>query len=490
MKKILIVLAVLLAFSSCRKLEDLNKNIKDPTAVSGESLFTGAQKTLFDQMVSANVNFNIWRLIDQYWSETTYTDESNYDLVTRSIPDNHWNTLYRDVLEDLSQSMVTINATTYPNDIDQAAQKKNRIAQVKILYCYTFGILVETFGNIPYTQALNIANTAPAYDDGKTIYEDLITQLNSAMADINTTYPGIEEDNMYQGDMSMWIKFANSLKLRMGMLLSDCDAPFAKTTVEAAASDLTKLISTNGDNARLVYLAAQPNANPIYNDLVASGRKDFVACKTIVDTMNNWADPRLPFYFTQIDTSSVPGTVKLAFVGGPAGASNDYTRYSHVADAIQEPTFEGLIFDAAEVEFLLAQAVERGYSVSGTAEDHYKAGITLSMSYWGVTAADIQTYLAQPGIAYTTAPGDWKQKIGMQMWLSYYNRGFEAWTAQRLLDFPALVAPADALTVYPVRYTYPVEEQTLNGTNWSDASNLIGGDDVGTRLFWDTQKKK
>ena len=81
MKKILALLLVLLMFTACKKLEDLNKNIKDPANVTGESLFTGAQKNLVDQVTGTNVNFNINRLIMQYWTEVTYVDESNYDLV-------------------------------------------------------------------------------------------------------------------------------------------------------------------------------------------------------------------------------------------------------------------------------------------------------------------------------------------------------------------------------------------------------------------------
>ena len=88
MKNIFAIFLVFLLFSSCTKLEDLNKNIKDPSSVPGESLFTGAQKYLADEMTTPNVNRNICRLLVQYWVETTYTDESNYDITTRPIPGN------------------------------------------------------------------------------------------------------------------------------------------------------------------------------------------------------------------------------------------------------------------------------------------------------------------------------------------------------------------------------------------------------------------
>ncbi|MCX6241781.1 MAG: SusD/RagB family nutrient-binding outer membrane lipoprotein [Bacteroidetes bacterium] len=482
MKKILAFLTILLIFSACKKLELLNENTKDPTNVTGESLFTGAQKNLFDQMTTPNVNFNIWRMFTQQWTETTYLDEANYNIDNRPIPLNHWNVLYRDVLKDLSQSATIISSTSYL-DPDPAI-KVNKLAVVEIMTVYTWSVLVETFGNIPYTQALNVNNVNPVYDDGLTVYKDLINRLNAAIGKLNPAWGSLgTADNMYQGDVTNWLKFANSLKLRMGLLLADIpsEASFVKTTVESAAPGV---ISSNADIAKLVYLGAQPNTNPVYDNLVASGRNDFVAANTLVDSMNNLADPRRQFYFTQVDTST-SGTPKLAYVGGIYGESNNFFSYSHVADQIEAPTFEAMIFDYAETEFLLAEAVERGFSVGGTAADHYNTAIKASIAYWGGTEADAAAYLSNPRVAYATAAGTFREKIGMQLWFALYNRGFESWTEWRRFDYPLLVAPPEALSVIPLRLTYPTTEQTLNGANWAAASTAIGGDAVSTKLFWD-----
>ncbi|HOY30470.1 MAG TPA: SusD/RagB family nutrient-binding outer membrane lipoprotein [Bacteroidales bacterium] len=475
MKKILALLLVILLFSACKKLEDLNENTKDPAEVTGESLFTNAQKSLFDQMVSSNVNLNIFRMFAQYWTETTYTDEANYDLVTRTIPDNHWDILYRDVLKDLKESAKVIGETDYPTDASPKI-KSNKLAIVEIMSIYTWSVLVETFGNIPYSEALDIDKPTPKYDDGLTVYKDLIARLNTAIAGLDPSWGSFDmADNMYYGNVSQWLKFAYSLKLKMGLVLADADAAYAQTVVEAAAPHV---FLSNADNARLIYASSQPNANPIYDDLVASGRHDFVAANTIVDAMNALDDPRRPFYFTLAPDTNV-------YIGGEYGASNDFTQYSHVADKIQLPTFEGIILDYAEIEFYLAEAAARGFAVGGTAEGHYNNAITASISYWGGTPGEIATYLSNTAVAYTTATGTWQQKIGTQMWIALYNRGFEAWTNWRRYDYPVLVAPPDAMTDLPVRFTYPIAEQTLNGANYSSASSAIGGDDVTTKLFWD-----
>lgn len=480
MKKISIIISVFIILSSCTKLEDLNKNTKDPSAVSGESLFTGAQKNLFDQMWSANVNMNIFRMFAQYWTETTYIDEANYDLMTRTIPDNHWDVLYRDVLKDLKESAKIIGETEYPTDPSPAV-KKNRLAIVDIMAVYTWSVLVETFGDIPYTKALDIEIPLPAYDDGETVYKDLITRLDADMADMDPS-PSLGSfdaaDNMYNGDVASWLKFANSLKLRMGMLLSDVDATYAKTIVEEAAADPVGLISSNSEKAQIIYLASQPNTNPIYDDLVASGRNDFVAANTIVDFMDSLNDPRMPYYFTYAPSTTT-------YIGGLYGESNDFASYSHVADDIQLPDAPAVILDYTEVEFLLAEACEKGFTVGGTAESHYDAAITASITDWGGSATDASTYLAQADVAYTTAGGTYQQKIGVQKWLALYNRGFEAWQSWRKFDYPVLIAPPEAVSDVPVRFTYPIAEQTLNGANWTTASAAIGGDDVAIKLFWD-----
>jgi len=483
MKKILSILALFLVLAACENFDELNDNTKDPAVVSGESLFTNAQKNLFDQMVDSDVNLNIFRLIVQHWTETTYTDESNYDLFTRTIPDNIWDVLYRDVISDLTEAIRVIEATEY-SSIEDPAVKVNKLAIAEIMIVYTYSILVETFGDVPYTEAMDIENPTPAYDDALTIYRSLISRLGTAVSQLNPGQPSFDfTDNVYEGDVALWIRFANSLMLRMGLLLSDVDNELARTTAEAAVAG--GVISSNDENAHLDYLSADPNTNPLYSDLVASGRHDFVIANTLVDTLNSLEDPRRQYYFTLTDTSSETGVEKLAYVGGVYGASNDYFAYSHVADRIQVPTFEGTIFDWAETELLLAEAIERGFQVEGTAEEHYNAAIRASVEYWGGTPAEADLLLANPKVAYSTAPGDFRQKLGMQSWLTLYNRGFEAWTAWRKFDYPILEAPPDAMSDVPVRFTYPITEQTLNAESYNAAADVIGDDEVTTKLFFD-----
>ncbi|KQO33318.1 hypothetical protein ASF10_18320 [Flavobacterium sp. Leaf82] len=484
MKKIFLILLTAATFASCSDdLENLNVNVKDPSNVPGEALFTSAQKKLVDQMMSTNVNDNVIRLLNQYWTETVYTDESNYDLVTRTIPEQHWQYLYKDVLKDLNQSATNITATPLgltENPLD----KQNKLAIIEILNVYTYAILVETFGNIPYSQALNLDYKTPKYDDGLTIYKDLISRLNKAITNLNTGGKSFgDNDRIYNGDIPKWIKFANTLKLRLGITISDIptEATLAKATVSSAAPFV---FNSNLDNADLKYLTATPNTNPLYVDLVASGRSDFVPTSTIIDRMTALNDPRRSKYFDS--NMDDPSTPEIEYVGGENGASNSFANKTHITPTIQAPDFPGTILDYAGAQFLLAEAAERSlYGTPADAEGHYNAAIIASILDWGGTTAEATTYLANPAVAYTTATGTWKQKIGTQSWIAYYNNSFEGWSTYRRLDFPVLVAPADAVSGIPQRYTYPIIEQSLNKASYTEASSAIGGDAVETKLFWD-----
>lgn len=477
MKKILLLLLLTgFAYSCDKDFGDLNVDKKNPAEVPPGPLFSYAQKELIDVMTTPNVNVGIFRLLGQYWTETTYTDEANYDLDTRNIPQNFWNTLYPNVLNNLKECQRLIpsqDPVFFPREVQE-----NQNACAEILNVYTFMTLVNTFGDIPYTQALDINTVYPKYDDARTVYDALAVRLDEAISNIDVNFGGFgSNDLLYDGDMASWLIFANSLKLRLGMMYADVDANKAKTMVEAAAAGT---ITSNAENAAFHYLSAPPNTNPVWVDLVQSGRKDFVAANTIVDFMKNLDDPRIPLYFTKDAAGN--------YSGGIYAASNNYQAYSKPSETVTAPDFEALFFDYAEVRFLLAEAAERGFSVGGTAADHYEAAIRASIEYWGGSTTDADTYLANPDVAYATAPGDWRAKIGNQKWIALYNRGFEAWVEWRRLDSPILNVP-DGLTYgdIPVRYTYPAQEVTLNGSNREAAAAAIGGDVVNTKLFWDTQ---
>jgi hypothetical protein len=479
--KLIIITALVAFFAACTdEFEEFNTDQKNPARVSGESLFSNAQLSLADQVSSTNVNLNIFKLFAQYWTETTYTDEANYDIVTRTIPDNTFLVYYRGVLRDFQEADSLIRtAEADPGNPNFEIERANRLAIIELLVSYSYHNLVDIFGDVPYSEAMNIDNIAPVYEQGSVIYQDLIQRVTAAVAALDSSAGSFgSADLIYGGDVLSWIKFGNSLKLRLGITLSDYDPALARTTVESAVT--AGVFESNDDNALLQYLGAI-HVNPIYEDVVQSGRDDFVAANTIVDLMNTKEDPRRPLYFT-----TIPGGT---YRGGTYGESSPYSQYSHIAPAITEPDFPGILLTYDEVLFYLAEAAARGFTVGGTAQQYYDAAITASMLFWGGTQAQATSYIASSGVNYTSAGSGatWQQKIGTQSYIAFYTRGLEGYNQWRRLDWPVLNIPP-AISTYaeiPKRFTYPVNEQTLNKSNYEAASAAIGGDLLTTRVFWD-----
>jgi hypothetical protein len=491
MKKIFAFLMLALAFVGCTKdFEDDLIDKKNPVAVPAPMLFANAQRNLVDQITTPNVNSGIFRLISQHWANTTYPEESRYDLVSRNIPQNFWFTMYRDVLMDFREASKVIQA-------DQALDatiKANQLALIEVMEVYSWSILVNTFGDIPYSEAFNPDIIYPKYDDDAAIYADLFARLDAAIATLsnenagNTSFGG--SDLIYGGNIARWLKFANSLKLKLGMTVADVDPQRAATAVSQAVD--AGVFTSSADNAVFRYLPAPPNVNPVWSNLVQSGRNDFVPANTLVNKMNQLNDPRRSAYFTLHEG---------AYVGGIYGNNNTWANFSKVNPAITAPDAPAIIMSYSEVEFFLAEAAARGF-ITGVPADHFKNAITASMQQWGVEAGQITAYLAQPelvaDIAALATPGSGgtlterqRQALGVQKWISLYERAFDAWTEFRRLDYPQLQAPdaqyRPVYNVVPVRYPYPATERTLNNANFAAAASAIGGDEATTRIFWDVR---
>lgn len=465
-----------MAVSCDERLEELNVEKVNPAEVPAETLFANGVKEAAYMMVNSSVNVNVFRLYAQYWAQTTYPDESQYNQITREIPKNFWDRGYRRGLQDLSIAKELMIAN--PDPTLSAAGNANKLAIVDIAIAYIYSIMAETYGNIPFSQALDVDNIAPVYDDARAVYDAQIDALTTAANTIDESAASISgsQDIVFEGDAAGWKKFANSLKLRMAMMLADVDAAKAQTMItEALASGL---ILSPDEDAFVTYYSEAPSTNPVYEDLVLSGRRDYVPSNTLVDIMNNLNDPRRVAYFTD--------PIDGEYVGGIYGTANAYGDASHIGDVFHTPTLPGVLMSCSEVMFLLAEAAERGFTVPETAETYYNQGIEFSMYEWGLTQVDYLAYIAQPSVAYATAAGDWKQKIGIQAWIALNNRGYEGWTTWRRLDFDGL-NPAEGLTLedIPTRLLYPLEEAQLNGANLDAAISAIGGDTKTTKLWWD-----
>src|SRR6056297_2005849 len=152
MKKYIVALTALVTLWSCQsdeQYEDLNRDPKNPTQVASDFLFTAATVSLSDNMASPNVNDGLYRFLAQYFTTTTYLDEPNYNFTNRQNPDNVWSEIYRDVILDLQDAKSIVAAN---GELGQAA-KDARMGQLEVIEVYAWHVLVDSFGDIPYSQA-------------------------------------------------------------------------------------------------------------------------------------------------------------------------------------------------------------------------------------------------------------------------------------------------------------------------------------------------
>ncbi len=205
MKKIyILIIPIILFYSSCTKdITDLNEETKRAAVIPPGPLFTNAVKNLSDALATASVNVNIYRHFVKYWAQAVIQQETNYDYITRAINENWWSIMYKDVLNDLKESARIINE----DESLSPGQKANQLAMVDIMQVYTYDILVKTFGDIPYTEALDNNNLFPVYDDAQTVYLDLLRRLDEDINNLNVSAPGFSstEDIIYQVNVSIWI---------------------------------------------------------------------------------------------------------------------------------------------------------------------------------------------------------------------------------------------------------------------------------------------
>jgi hypothetical protein len=469
-KVTLIGIFISMCFVSCQSdITSLNEDPKHPSTLPSENLLATALFQSSYYMDNPSVNFNNYRFFTQQWAEIQYPQETQYDLVTRNQPRNHFNRMYVYSLNNIKQAKINLQKEVDTNnDI-----KVNKLATLEIEEIFVWENIVDTYGDVPYSETFKPDEIlTPKYDDAKTIYIDLIKRINEVIVKVKPTVKGYGPgDLVYSGDMAKWTKFANSIKLRLGINLADIDPALSKATVESAIT--AGVISSDADAYKFKY-DGNTFSNPVYDNLVASNRDDFVPSELVINTMNSLSDPRMEVWFSKVN-----GIYK----GGVFGDLNEpYSDFSHLTEYFRSSTTASNLLSYAEVAFLKAEAAARGYAAGGTVADLYAEAVTESMRENGVSTANTITYLASN--PYNAA--NWKQSIGVQAWIATFNKGFASWNFTRRLDYPILVNPPKSnLSSVPYRMPYSDQEYVLNGANVQAAANKIGGDKATTKLFWD-----
>jgi hypothetical protein len=465
--------ALLLTVVSCKKnLEEINQNPNASQTAQPDYLLTGAIKSTADTYWGTANNMDASLLFVQYWAKIQYTDPDRY-IYTNTSFQELWTVGYGKSIINLNQIIKLADAQANPNYKGVAL----------VLRSWVFALLTDNYGDIPYTQAANIKeHLTPAYDKQKDVYFAILEDLKTAQASLNASGKTIAGDVIYNNNISLWKKFANSLRLRIALRIADREPEIAKQVLADIQSEGSGYISANNETAQLVYLAS-PNQNPISN--LFDTRDDYRISKTIVDKLFALNDPRLPVY-----ASKTQDATPNSYVGIPNGllvgdASNlGFTKTSKPGTYFLAPNAPAVIISYAEVLFDRAEAAARGFTTENAA-DLYKQGVTASLKQYGIADAAIATYTALPAVQYD--PANFKKSIGEQKWLALFGQGLEAFAEWRRLDYPQL-APAVAGTLngkLPMRFIYPGTEQSLNGANYKAAVASQGADVLTTKLWFD-----
>ncbi len=468
-------------------LTGINDNPNAPTQVKPQFLFPNGVTDVVSRARGGNFDLTLTSLWAQHVAMDRFTDEDRYSIRPDAI-NGHWQGFYAGGLEDFA----TIIAQTDP------AQAPNLVAPALIMKSWTFGIMTDIWGDIPYSEAnQGTGQLAPKYDPQQQIYAGLFADLEAASTMITSgggpTYGAA--DLIYGGDMAKWRKFANSLRLRYGLRLSKVDPATAQAQVAAAVA--AGVFTSNADNALLRWPGDGTNDSPIYNTFTV--RDDQHMSRTLVDTLKSLYisidlvtgdtlfDPRLAVYADPV-VSKLPDTV---YIGVPNGLQDDdaiaigLANTSRIGSAYRQRTTPSILMTYAEVLFDEAEAALRGW-ISGDPATLYAQGIRASMEYNGIPAALIDAYLASPRVAFDPARG--LEQIALQRWIALFGEGTEAYAEYRRTGVPNLEPGPAAITIPHIvarRLTYPLQEQSLNNANLQEAIARQGGATLTDRVWWD-----
>lgn len=507
MKKLTLLYSLLLAFvltTSCENgFDELNINPNSPTTLNPIFTFNNA---LVNTTFPADVLVFESAIVQQVFSPNgTVLAGANFNQ--NNFPRNAalWQRYYRDVIRYL----VDIIAQTQSN-----ANRSNLYNMSRIWKAYTFMVLTDTYGDIPYTEAglgFTKGITFPKYDTQQAIYTDLLKELNEASAALDPAKTRETGDVMYGGDVTKWKRLGYSLLLRAGMRLWKANPTAAQQAVQQAVAG--GVFQSNADNA-VIRNDASAYQNPQGATLNGTEANNYYLTKYFVDHLRNTADPRLEAIAVRY-VGAASGAQQVAAradrtaavqIGMPLGFDNntiparatadrlasfyDYSQLDRTRMAkLASPTF---FVTHAQTQLLLAEAAQRGWVTAGSAANYYNAGITAHMQSLAdydagstVPAAAITAYLAAN--PYVASRG--LEQINTQYWIASLLNFPEAWANFRRSDFPALPPnPYPAKTIrgnFILRLTYPDSENSVNNQNRQAAITTQGPDDMDTPVWWD-----
>ncbi|MDT3400996.1 SusD/RagB family nutrient-binding outer membrane lipoprotein [Mucilaginibacter terrae] len=522
MKKFINIILILLlpvSFISCKKqLAEANINPNNPESVDPEFLLNTSV-------------FNTMNLFGGAMRREALSHYSNYVSVGggqlqryytfASTVNGYWSSAYVSCLQPVNQ--IQLKYATDP-------AYKNRVTIAKIFQSYIYSNVVAVWGGVPKSAALK-GDPYSAYEKEEDIYVALLDELKTAANSIDLngdTYKGTA-DAIYGGDLLKWKKFANTLRLRLAIQISNVAPAKTREVVADVLSNEANTITTSAETAKSSWGTTTDTWSYLYQYNVlqagANAASLNVISESLVQHMLPYNDPRLPVYakpatqgpqkgkfFGQPKTTSLPIGVSIPDNPHLGLAQLDY---SMIGDTFIKPNADYTFLSYEESCFLKAEAMLKGFGGSKTAEQYYNEGVTASMLKYGIAQASVTNYLNQPGIKFNTkidvtgrerefadylgittsaitAVNPYRQII-MQTWIAGFYNAMDAWTLIRrsqVLEFPPHFNPdggeggTAGYAYIPQRLNYPGIEYQVNTTELNKAVGSLSGNDALTTKLW------
>jgi len=487
---------MLLALAGCKKgTFDINTNPNVPLAVSSQFSLSAALTNVANQTYNAgfpdfaNRYMGYWAFSGDYGG---YGTEATYNTNT-SFANQNWDNVY-------------LTLENFKNIADQSRKSGEEyyLAIAKIMQSFMFQRLVDLYNNVPYSDALNggKANYYPKYDDAKTVYKGIVGQLDSAIALIKsanatTADNPLTYDVMFGGKMAKWAAFANSVKLKVLMNMTQVsDGPAfitselnGLTTADFMGAGLDASVNPGYSNA------AVNQQNPMWQNVGFATNGTSPTTGNSYNRANSYA---VAFYNSTNDprSSRFYALNKDSIVRGRAFGSQDGTEHNTVISAVgpgilASASQSALIMPAFESLFLQAEAVQRGYLGGDPvkADTLFRSAVSESFRVMGVPgyADAAYTYYRQNDSRVNITYSSTKiQTIILQAWAAYNMIDpIEAWNNYRRLgipsDLPVSIYPGTTASHIPYRLLYPLSEYNNNNTNVGAQGSI---NNMTSKIFW------
>jgi hypothetical protein len=520
-----ILIAVLIGVMSCTdNFEELNQDPNSFNVGPAENVFAGVVRQTLD-MMDGDAADQMWWVYGNYYGAKG--GQFGHYFWTQDRLDRYWNQFYVDILKNTQEII-----DNYGDDPDHA----NRVHIAKIWKSYVYSTMVSLWGGVPMSDALGNSTTAN-YDSEEKIYTDVLNTLKESAAGIDLSGDKFDKDPVFNGDNEKWIKFANSLRLKIALRISEGFPSLAETHGKEVMGNEEQMVSSSLEDMFIQWGTEQENWSFNYTRYVFSdlGQITYPSVNHhFLLNLRTYNDPRLEAMvepttspFIIVDTLLASGSTteqvivsyQVPYLGNTAGGraleawdldGNDNPMQGFPSDSYSRPKLDRFyiqdskffMISFAEMSFMKAEAQVKGWGGSKTAEEYYYDGIDASFLQYNVSGFD--AYKEQDGVKWGTESkglndiysitssgisADPLDKIIRQRWIASFGHGHDAYCLTkrtRLLPIIPSFAPDGSVdgdwVELPERQIYPPSEGGINPEAYEAAGAALGGDELTSPL--------